>query len=87
MLDLTLEAWERLKKDQLDYNVMRSKIIQRMEEIHMNKNNTTIPEHLPTFEEISSQMIINARLAMKMVTDHVNNEIARFKREIKIGDL
>ncbi len=44
---------------------------------------TKLPVYVPTFEEIASQMRLNADIIKKEITDHVNAEISRFKREVE----
>lgn len=38
-----------------------------------------IPEYSPTFEEISKQMRINIDILKHEITEHVDNELKRFK--------
>lgn len=45
-----------------------------------------IPVYTPTFEEISTQMRINADIIMKEISDHVDAELKRFKEGITIPD-
>ena len=42
----------------------------------------TIPEYMPTFQEISTQMRINVDFLKKEISDHCDSEIQRFKNEI-----
>lgn len=42
-----------------------------------------IPQHIPTFEEISTQIRINQEIVMKEITEHIDKEIERFKKEIE----
>ena len=45
-------------------------------------NSAPIPIHTPTFEEISVQMRINCDILKREISDHVDDEIKRFKKEI-----
>lgn len=40
-----------------------------------------IPDYEPTYEEITIQMRINADIIKKEISDHIDKEIERFKRE------
>lgn len=42
-----------------------------------------IPQYIPTFEEISKQMRINQEIVMKEISEHVDKEIERLKKEIE----
>ncbi len=44
---------------------------------------SNIPQFTPTFEEISKQMRINQKIIMKEITEHVDKEIERFKKELE----
>lgn len=43
-----------------------------------------LPESLPNFQEISKQMRINADILKLEISDHVDKEIQRFRKEMKI---
>jgi len=43
----------------------------------------TIPEYIPTFKEISTQMRINIDFLKKEISDHCDSEIQRFKNQIE----
>ncbi len=47
---------------------------------------TQIPEYTPTSEEIAKQMRINADIIKKEISDHVDQELKRFKEELKIDE-
>ncbi len=47
------------------------------------KEDHKIPVHTPTFEEISKQMRINIDILKEEITDHINKEIDRMKKECK----
>ncbi len=51
--------------------------------IDPNQYSPSIPPYTPTFEEISKQMRINQEIVMKQISDHVDREIERFKKEIE----
>lgn len=41
-----------------------------------------IPSYTPTFEEISKQMKINQEIVMKEISEHVDKELERFRKEM-----
>lgn len=43
-----------------------------------------IPEYTPNFEEIAKQQRINIDNLKQEVTDHIDSELDRFKRQIQI---
>lgn len=48
----------------------------------MNQKNS-LPPYVPDFSEIAKQMRINVDVLKKEITQHVDFELARFKKEIE----
>ena len=44
--------------------------------------NYEIPVSIPNPEQIATQQEINAEIIKQEITDHINNELRRFSREI-----
>jgi hypothetical protein len=44
--------------------------------------NPMIPNPKPSFEEISKQMLINAEILMKKISEHTDKEIERLKNSM-----
>lgn len=49
---------------------------------HLNISRTSIPNPAPDPQEIAKQIRINCDIVKKEISDHVDAEIARFKKEI-----
>ena len=48
-----------------------------------NSEGIKIPELVPSFEEVSAQLRINADCLKQEISEHVNNEIKRLREEIE----
>ena len=54
-----------------------------LEELY--RKSTPIPQYTPTFEQVSKQMRINVDILKQEISDHVDKEIERLRKEIDNG--
>lgn len=46
-------------------------------------DNLSIPNFVPSFEDLSKQMRINQKIILQEISEHTNKEIERIKKEIE----